>query len=100
LAIFLISRRPTSFERRFSEEFEESLLGVLVRLRFLLRILPLNMSARMARMSHLHASMPHVEKPIFLCCFSNQSSDKPWNNTWRTGKHRSTGAGHPVMLRW
>jgi hypothetical protein len=89
-----LSRRgPTFFKRRFLEDFEES-LPVLVKTMFfyLEPFLRRSLSARMGVTPHLPISVPHVEKladlpvllllPIFF-------SDKPSNNTRRTGKQRS-----------
>ena len=53
---------PTSFERRFHKEFEES-LPVLVKTAFyhFELFLQIIRSAHMNAIPHLHVSMPHVE---------------------------------------
>jgi hypothetical protein len=62
--LFHLSRRgPTSFERRFLKEFEESLI-FLVKSTFSLFecFLQNNRAAHMIIIPHLHVSMSHVEK--------------------------------------
>jgi hypothetical protein len=72
----------TSFERRFREEFEESLhvlrkTGVLSLSNF-----PSNRSKTRMLVSP-HLPVPHVEKlaDLLVLPLPNRSSDKPWNNT-------------------
>jgi hypothetical protein len=64
--LFHLSRRgPTSFERRFLKEFEESsriLVTIKTALSCFEQLLPQNRSACMGLIPHLHVSMPHVEK--------------------------------------
>jgi hypothetical protein len=59
----LQNRNPTSFQRRFLEEFEES-FHVLSKAAFdsFELFIQRNISARMDGSPHLHVSMPHVEK--------------------------------------
>jgi hypothetical protein len=69
-----LSRRgPTSFVRRFLEEFEES-SPVLVKtaLSFFDCFLSTNISTRMDVSPHLHISMPHVEKLADFLMLLNQ----------------------------
>jgi hypothetical protein len=74
--LHLSRRGPTSFERRFLKDFEES-LHVLGKTSFVTFevFLHINKCARMCIRPHLHVSMPDVEKladllvlrlPIFL----------------------------------
>ena len=59
----LSCRGPTSFERRFLKEFEESLIFLVKTPIFSYELfLQMNRSGRMDGTPHLHVSMPDVEK--------------------------------------
>jgi hypothetical protein len=97
-----LRRRPTSFDSRFLKEFEESLLAFTKTAFFYLEpFLRTSLSARMCVIPHLPICVPHVEKlpDLPAAAASNLFSDKPSNNTRRTGKQRSTGAGDSATPR-
>jgi hypothetical protein len=58
-----LRRGPTSFERRFSEEFEGSLIVLMKTFFSSFEVfLQITLSTRMALRPDLHVSMPHVKK--------------------------------------
>jgi hypothetical protein len=62
----------TSFERRFSEEFEESLHRPQED-GFVSSNSSFHYVGSYAHPPYLHISMPHVEKPAFACAAAVQS---------------------------